>query len=50
MQINIECDNHFYKVVIKLMKLYMKALEKDYINKPLAWALYQVWKEEDSEV
>ena len=29
-------------------RMYNKALTKPYIKKPLAWALYQVWKEYDS--
>lgn len=29
-------------------RMYNKALTKPYIKKPLAWALYQAWKEYDS--
>lgn len=35
---------------IELLKVkYQLALDLRYIGKPLAWALYQVWKEADRE-
>lgn len=33
----------------KVGQMYNKALKMPYIQKPLAWALYQVWKEYDVE-
>lgn len=35
---------------IKTLKInYVVALEQPHINHPLAWALYQTWKEEDTK-
>lgn len=34
--------------VRKVERLYREALNRPYIKKPLAWALYQVWREYDS--
>ncbi len=33
----------------KVERMYNNALTMPYIQKPLAWALYQVWKEYDNE-
>jgi len=36
-----------YKIISRIDTLYAKATALGYIKKPLAWALYQVWKEVD---
>ena len=36
-----------YKIIQRIHVLYAKATALGYIQKPLAWALYQVWKEVD---
>lgn len=38
-----------YKIISRIDTLYAKATALGYIQKPLAWALYQVWKEVDKE-
>ena len=38
-----------YKIISRIDTLYVKATALGYIQKPLAWALYQVWKEVDKE-
>ena len=38
-----------YKIIQRIHVLYAKATALGYIQKPLAWALYQVWKEVDKE-
>ena len=43
-------EKHFVemqKAITKLWKNYDKALDCDFIQNPLAWALYQTWKEID---
>ena len=35
--------------VQEVERMYNKALCKPYIQKPLAWALYEVWKKHDRE-
>ena len=38
------------KAAFKLIEMeYEKAKQREYIKKPLAWALYQVWKIADAE-
>lgn len=36
-----------WKIIHRIETLYAKAKVLGYINNPLAWALYQVWKEID---
>lgn len=36
------------KAVKLLEEKYERAQKMEYVQKPLAWALYQVWKEADS--
>lgn len=36
-----------YKIIQRIHVLYAKATALGYIQKPLAWALYQVWQEVD---
>lgn len=36
-----------YKAVDVFLQYYHKAAKSDYIHKPVAWALYQTWKEID---
>lgn len=36
-----------YKIISRIDTLYAKATALGYIQKPLAWALYQVWQEVD---
>lgn len=36
-------------VITKLTYYYKKALELDYVQKPLSWALYQTWKFVDAK-
>lgn len=38
---------HLHNVVRKINKAYKKAMNTPCIHKPMAWALYQVWKEYD---
>jgi len=38
-----------YKIMQQIESYHAKAKELKYIKKPLAWALYQVWKEVDKE-
>ena len=38
-----------YKIIKRIEALYAKAMALGYIQKPFAWALYQVWKEVDKE-
>lgn len=35
------------KAMDRVSEMYEKALKSPYVQKPLAWALYQVWKEYD---
>ena len=35
------------KIIHRIESLHAKATALGYIKKPLAWALYQVWKEVD---
>lgn len=37
----------FEEAVLLLQKQYEKAKQLTYVKKPLAWALYQVWKKAD---
>lgn len=39
----------FEKVIKLLCDYYGRALTLDYVQKPLAWALYQTWKIVDSK-
>lgn len=39
----------FEKAVFLLQKQYEKAKRSPFVKKPLAWALYQVWKIADKE-
>ena len=32
------------KVIEEIGRMYAKALTLEYVQKPLSWALYQVWK------
>lgn len=36
-----------YMIISRIETLHAKATALGYIKKPLAWALYQVWKEVD---
>ncbi len=36
-----------WRIIHRIDTLYAKAKALGYIRKPLAWALYKVWKEED---
>lgn len=36
-----------YQIIHQIEALYAKATALGYIQKPLAWALYQVWQEVD---
>ena len=36
-----------YMIISRIEALYAKATALGYIQKPLAWALYQVWQEVD---
>ena len=38
-----------YKIIQRIEALHAKATALGYIQKPLAWAVYQVWKEAESE-
>lgn len=38
-----------YKIVQRLYDTHEKAQYLDYVRNPLAWSLYQVWKEVDNE-
>lgn len=38
-----------YKAINLLMKEHSSAKKLPYVKKPVAWALYQVWKEADRE-
>lgn len=38
---------HLHIVMEKLNKQYEKAINNPFVIKPMAWALYQVWKEYD---
>ena len=38
-----------YKIIKRIEALHAKAMALGYIQKPLAWALYHVWKEVDKE-
>lgn len=37
------------KWIQEVKEMYQKAVNLPYIKKPLAWALYQVWKKHDKE-
>jgi hypothetical protein len=37
------------KAIELLQKEYERAKNMDYVKKPLAWALFQVWKKADAE-
>lgn len=37
-----------WKIIQRIDALYTKAKTLEYIRKPLAWALYKVWREVDS--
>ena len=37
------------KVITHLIVAYSEALKKDYVNKPMAYALYEVWKVWDNK-
>lgn len=37
-----------YMIISRIEALHAKATALGYIQKPLAWALYQVWKEVDN--
>ena len=36
-----------YRIIRRIQAFYEKATALGYIQKPLAWALYQVWKDVD---
>lgn len=38
-----------YMIIQRIETLHAKATALGYIQKPLAWALYQVWQEVDKE-
>ena len=38
---------HMHTVMLKIKKKYEKAMNTPCINNPIAWALYQTWKEYD---
>lgn len=38
-----------YKIIQRIHTVYAKGQTLDYIRNPLAWSLYQVWKEVDNE-
>ena len=40
---------HLHTVMKKINEQYEKAVEMQYIMNPMAWALYQVWKEYDKQ-
>ena len=40
---------HLHTVMKKINEQYEKAVETQYIMNPMAWALYQVWKEYDKQ-
>lgn len=37
------------KAIVVLKEKYEEAMEKEYIRDPVAWALYQTWKEAERE-
>ena len=38
-----------HEIICRIEALHAKATALGYIQKPLAWALYQVWQEVDKE-
>ena len=38
---------HMHTVILKIAEKYEKAMNTSYILNPMAWALYQTWKEYD---
>lgn len=38
---------HMHTVMLKIAEKYEKAMNTSYILNPMAWALYQTWKEYD---
>ena len=38
---------HMHTVMLKIKEKYEKAMNTPCINNPMAWALYQTWKEYD---
>lgn len=45
----MNCTAKTGKWVQEVNEMYQKAIDLPYIKKPLAWALYQVWKKHDKE-
>lgn len=46
-ELNEAEQKHVERAMRKLSKNYEKALNSPYVQKPLAWALFQTWKEYD---
>ena len=40
-------SEHMHTVMLKIAEKYEKAMNTSYILNPMAWALYQTWKEYD---
>ena len=40
-------DMKLWKAILKLVKVYEEAKKSEFVHNPVAWALYQTWKEFD---
>lgn len=43
----VPLQKYRYKILQQIESYHVKAKELEYVKKPLAWALYQVWQEVD---